>query len=77
LSHQNLTNWKSERRKKVEHVIERVVEAKKYEEEAFDRDAASRRRKTFSEMMQERYDKEDSTTDTKTNKFLASIGVKP
>jgi hypothetical protein len=51
---QNLNNWKCTRRKKVEPLIERVVEVKKYGE-SFDPDNSNRRRKTFSEMMQERY----------------------
>ncbi|XP_031782523.1 trichohyalin isoform X5 [Nasonia vitripennis] len=49
----NLDNWKSSRRKRQEHIIERVVEVKKLELEEHDR---HRRRncKTFSEMMEER-----------------------
>ncbi|CAG0883165.1 unnamed protein product [Darwinula stevensoni] len=49
----NLDNWKSCRRKRVEDVIERVVEVKKLEEES-EWANANRKSKTFSEMMQER-----------------------
>lgn len=49
---QNLDNWKSSRRKRQEHIIERVVEVKKLELEEHDRQR--RRSKTFSEMMEER-----------------------
>lgn len=49
---QNLDNWKSSRRKRQEHIIERVVEVKKLELEEHDRQR--RRNKTFSEMMEER-----------------------
>ena len=50
---QNLDNWKSSRRKRQEHIIERVVEVKKLELEEHDR---QRRRagKTLSEMMENR-----------------------
>ncbi|KAJ8678754.1 hypothetical protein QAD02_014541 [Eretmocerus hayati] len=48
----NLDNWKSSRRKRQEHIIERVVEVKKLEMEEHDRQR--RRSKTFSEMMEER-----------------------
>ncbi|XP_055848413.1 uncharacterized protein CG43427 isoform X1 [Episyrphus balteatus] len=48
----NLDNWKSSRRKRVEHIIERVVEVKKLELEEHDR--TRRKSKTFSEMMEER-----------------------
>ncbi|XP_066998777.2 calponin homology domain-containing protein DDB_G0272472 isoform X2 [Anabrus simplex] len=48
----NLDNWKSSRRKRQEHIIERVVEVKKLELEEFDRNR--RRSKTFNEMMEER-----------------------
>ncbi|KAL0123984.1 hypothetical protein PUN28_006061 [Cardiocondyla obscurior] len=48
----NLDNWKSSRRKRQEHIIERVVEVKKLELEEHDRQR--RRNKTFSEMMEER-----------------------
>ncbi|XP_044574865.1 uncharacterized protein LOC123258739 isoform X2 [Cotesia glomerata] len=48
----NLDNWKSSRRKRQEHIIERVVEVKKLELEEHDRHR--RRSKTFSEMMEER-----------------------
>ncbi|XP_039288029.1 uncharacterized protein DDB_G0284459-like isoform X6 [Nilaparvata lugens] len=48
----NLDNWKCSRRKKQEHIIERVVEVKKLELEEHDRNR--RRSKTFSEMMEER-----------------------
>uniref|UniRef100_A0ABD2WTJ7 LIM zinc-binding domain-containing protein n=1 Tax=Trichogramma kaykai TaxID=54128 RepID=A0ABD2WTJ7_9HYME len=49
----NLDNWKSSRRKRQEHIIERVVEVKKLELEEHDR---QRRRsgKTLSEMMENR-----------------------
>ncbi|RZF39920.1 hypothetical protein LSTR_LSTR002323 [Laodelphax striatellus] len=47
----NLDNWKCSRRKKQEHIIERVVEVKKLELEEHDRNR--RRSKTFSEMMEE------------------------
>lgn len=49
---QNLDNWKSGRRKRVEHIIDRVVEAKKLEMEELDRNR--KKSKTFSEMMEER-----------------------
>lgn len=48
----NLDNWKSSRRKRVEHIIDRVVETKKLEEEEHDR--TRRKSKTFTEMMEER-----------------------
>lgn len=47
-----MDNWKSSRRKRQEHIIERVVEVKKLELEEHDRHR--RRSKTFSEMMEER-----------------------
>lgn len=50
---QNLDNWKCSRRKRQEHIIERVVEVKKLELEEHDRNR--RRSKTFSEMLEERY----------------------
>lgn len=50
---QNLDNWKSSRRKQVEHIIERCVEVKRLELEEHDR--SRRRSKTFSEMMEDRY----------------------
>lgn len=49
---QNLDNWKSSRRKQVEHIIERVVEVKKLELEEHDR--TRRKSKTFAELMEER-----------------------
>lgn len=49
---QNLDNWKSSRRKRVEHIIDRVVEVKKLEEEEYDRNR--RKSKTFNELMEER-----------------------
>jgi F-box protein 20 len=49
---QNLDNWKHSRRKRVEHIIDRVVEVKKFEEEEHDRNRRSI--KTFSELMEER-----------------------
>ena len=49
---QNLDNWKSSRRKRQEHIIERVVEAKKLEMEESTRHR--RKGKTFSEMIEER-----------------------
>lgn len=49
---QNLDNWKSSRRKRVEHIIDRVVEVKKQEEEEYDRNR--RKSKTFNELMEER-----------------------
>uniref|UniRef100_A0A1A9Z8F5 DUF4757 domain-containing protein n=1 Tax=Glossina pallidipes TaxID=7398 RepID=A0A1A9Z8F5_GLOPL len=48
----NLDNWKSSRRKRVEHIIDRVVEVKKLEMEEHDR--TRRKSKTFSEMIEER-----------------------
>lgn len=54
-SRQNLDNWKSSRRKRVEHIIDRVVEVKKLEEEEYDRNR--RKSKTFSELMEERGDR--------------------
>ncbi|XP_055375014.1 probable serine/threonine-protein kinase DDB_G0282963 isoform X2 [Condylostylus longicornis] len=62
----NLDNWKSSRRKRVEHIIDRVVEVKKLELEEHDR--SRRKSKTFSEMLEER------TTKGRTNK-LASLAV--
>lgn len=50
---QNLDNWKSCRRKRVEHIIDRVVEVKKLEMEEHDR--TRRKSKTFSEMLEERW----------------------
>lgn len=49
---QNLDNWKCSRRKRQEHIIERVVEVKKLELDEFDKNG--RKNKTFSEMMEER-----------------------
>jgi Domain of unknown function (DUF4757) len=49
---QNLDSWKSSRRKRVEHIIDRVVEGKKLEEEEYDRNR--RKSKTFNELMEER-----------------------
>ncbi|CAG9855412.1 unnamed protein product [Phyllotreta striolata] len=49
----NLDNWKSSRRKRQEHIIERVVEVKKLTEQE-ESDKNRRRSKTFSEMMEER-----------------------
>ncbi|KAK9723236.1 LIM domain [Popillia japonica] len=49
---QNLDNWKSSRRKRQEHIIERVVEVKKLEQEETQR--GRKKNKTFSEMMEER-----------------------
>ncbi|GLH05827.1 Uncharacterized protein CG43427 [Gryllus bimaculatus] len=49
----NLDNWKSSRRKRQEHIIERVVEVKKLELEEHDR--SRRKSKTFSEILEERY----------------------
>ena len=49
---QNLDNWKSSRRKRVEHIIDRVVEVKKLEFEEHDRNR--RKSKTFNELMEER-----------------------
>lgn len=48
----NLDNWKCSRRKRQEHIIERVVEVKKFELEEQERNR--RRSKTFNEMLQER-----------------------
>ncbi|KAF2905394.1 hypothetical protein ILUMI_00783 [Ignelater luminosus] len=48
----NLDNWKSSRRKRQEHIIERVVEVKKLEQEEQGR--GRRKSKTFSEMLEER-----------------------
>lgn len=53
INFQNLDNWKCSRRKRQEHIIERVVEVKKLELEEHDRNR--RRSKTFSEMLEERY----------------------
>ncbi|KAF5300388.1 hypothetical protein FQR65_LT01009 [Abscondita terminalis] len=49
---QNLDNWKSSRRKRQEHIIERVVEVKKIEQQEQER--ARRKSKTFNEMLKER-----------------------
>ncbi|XP_073987088.1 smallish isoform X2 [Rhodnius prolixus] len=48
----NLDNWKCSRRKRQEHIIERVVEVKKFEIEEQERNR--RRSKTFNEMLLER-----------------------
>lgn len=50
---QNLDNWKSCRRKRQEHIIERVVEVKKLTEQE-ELEKAKRKSKTFSEMLEER-----------------------
>ncbi|KAG5898853.1 hypothetical protein JTB14_014280 [Gonioctena quinquepunctata] len=50
---QNLDNWKSSRRKRQEHIIERVVEVKKLTEQE-EMEKSRRKSKTFSEMMGER-----------------------
>ncbi|KAJ0172397.1 hypothetical protein K1T71_012370 [Dendrolimus kikuchii] len=47
----NLDNWKSSRRKRVEHIIERCVEVKRMEHETCQPRAKS---KTFNEMLEER-----------------------
>lgn len=60
---QNLDNWKSSRRKQVEHIIERCVEVKRLELEEHDR--SRRRSKTFSEMMEDRYVTEADLSHTK------------
>lgn len=49
---QNLDNWKSCRRKRQEHIIERVVEVKKLEHEEMER--TRRKSKTFNEMIEDR-----------------------
>ncbi|KAJ8917972.1 hypothetical protein NQ315_002668 [Exocentrus adspersus] len=49
---QNLDNWKSSRRKRQEHIIERVVEVKKLTEQE-ELEKARRKSKTFGEMMEE------------------------
>ena len=51
-SQQNLDNWKSSRRKRVEHIIDRAMEKKKFDEEEHDRNRS--KPKTFSELMEER-----------------------
>ncbi|XP_075145621.1 smallish isoform X1 [Haematobia irritans] len=51
----NLDNWKSSRRKRVEHIIDRVVEVKKLELEEHDR--TRRKSKTFSEMIEDRVER--------------------
>lgn len=48
---QNLDNWKSSRRKRVEPIIERCVELRKMEQEPNQPRAKS---KTFNEMLEER-----------------------
>lgn len=50
---QDLDNWKSNRRKQQEHIIERLVEVKKFETDRLD-DGFRKRSKTFNEMIQER-----------------------
>ncbi|CAH0730784.1 unnamed protein product, partial [Brenthis ino] len=47
----NLDNWKSSRRKRVEHIIERCVEVRRFENEPREPRAKS---KTFNEMLEER-----------------------
>ncbi|RZC35934.1 LIM and calponin -likey domains-containing protein 1 [Asbolus verrucosus] len=49
---QNLDNWKSCRRKRQEHIIERVVEVKKMEQEEQERHR--KKSKTFNEMIENR-----------------------
>lgn len=49
---QNLDNWKSSRRKRQEHIIERVVEVKKFEQE--EQGHGRRKSKTFNEILEER-----------------------
>ncbi|VVC25797.1 Hypothetical protein CINCED_3A015255 [Cinara cedri] len=49
----DLDNWKSNRRKQQEHIIERLVEVKKFETDRLD-DGFRKRSKTFNEMIQER-----------------------
>ncbi|XP_028139118.1 uncharacterized protein LOC114333446 [Diabrotica virgifera virgifera] len=49
----NLDNWKSSRRKRQEHIIERVVEVKKLTEQE-ENEKSRRKSKTFNEMMEER-----------------------
>lgn len=56
----NLDNWKCSRRKRQEHIIERVVEVKKLELEEHDRNR--RRSKTFNEMLEERTSKGRKTS---------------
>lgn len=51
---QNLDNWKSSRRKRQEHIIERVVEVKKFEEQQ-EMEKTRRKSKTFNEILEERY----------------------
>ncbi|CAG9759474.1 unnamed protein product [Ceutorhynchus assimilis] len=53
---QNLDNWKSCRRKRQEHIIERVVEVKKLTEQE-ELEKSRRKSKTFSEMLEERSQK--------------------
>lgn len=48
---QNLDNWKSSRRKRVEHIIERCVEVRRFENEIQPRGKS----KTFNEMLEERW----------------------
>lgn len=48
----NLDNWKSSRRKRQEHIIERVIEVKKFEQG--EEEKTRRKCKTFNEMMNER-----------------------
>ncbi|CAF4840743.1 unnamed protein product [Pieris macdunnoughi] len=47
----NLDNWKSSRRKRVEHIIERCVEVKRFEHEI---NQPRGKGKTFNEMLEER-----------------------
>ncbi|XP_018327077.1 uncharacterized protein DDB_G0284459 isoform X2 [Agrilus planipennis] len=49
---QNLDNWKSSRRKRQEHIIERVVEVKKITQE--EQDKGRKKSKTFNEILEER-----------------------
>ncbi|XP_063928121.1 uncharacterized protein Smash isoform X3 [Zophobas morio] len=49
---QNLDNWKSCRRKRQEHIIERVVEVKKMEQ--VEQERHRKKSKTFNEMMEDR-----------------------
>nr|XP_034836007.1 LIM domain only protein 7 isoform X3 [Maniola hyperantus] len=48
----NLDSWKSSRRKRVEHIIERCVEVRRFENESHSQPRA--KAKTFNEMLEER-----------------------
>lgn len=57
----NLDNWKSSRRKRQEHIIERVVEVKKFEEQQ-EMEKGRRKSKTFNEILEERKQRKNTVS---------------